>query len=115
VSRENDDGVQVPVAKAAKNKISKGGRKYALRRLDGRGVASAEVIGIGHRPDRDSNDRSLLEQFVKNGEPLPGFTGAEAVQRAAERHRLSLEELPGTHRRLQRGEAVIPTEFEEQA
>ena len=115
VSRKNDDGVQVPVAKAAKNKISKGGRKYALRRLDGRGVASAEVIGIGHRPDRDSNDRSLLEQFVKNGEPLPGFTGAEAVQRAAERHRLSLEELPGTHRRLQRGEAVIPTEFEEQA
>jgi nicotinate phosphoribosyltransferase len=115
VSRENDDGVQVPVAKAAKNKISKGGRKYALRRLDGRGVASAEVIGIGHRPDRDSNDRSLLEQFVKNGELLPGFTGAEAVQRAADRHRLSLAELPGTHRRLQRGEAVIPTEFEEQA
>jgi len=114
VSRENDDGVQVSVAKAAKNKMSRGGRKYALRRLDDRGVATAEVVGIGHRPEKDSNDRPLLEQFVKNGELLPGFTGSEAVQRAAERHRLSLAELPGTHRRLQRGEAVIPTEFEEQ-
>ncbi len=40
VSRTDDDGEFVPVAKAAKNKASKGGRKYALRKLNERGTAS---------------------------------------------------------------------------
>ncbi|HEX2247536.1 MAG TPA: nicotinate phosphoribosyltransferase [Arthrobacter sp.] len=113
VSREDDNGNPVPVAKAAKNKVSVGGRKYALRRLNERGIATAEIVGIGHRPKDDGNDRPLIEQFMKNGELLPGWTGAEGVQRAAERHHMSMAELPGTIRRLQRGEAVIPTEFEE--
>ena len=50
VSREDDAGEFVSVAKAAKNKARMGGRKYALRRLNQRGAATAEVIGIGHRP-----------------------------------------------------------------
>ena len=115
VSREGDDHDFVSVAKAAKNKVSLGGRKYALRRLDGRGTATAEVIGIGHAPAGDTNDRPLLEQFVADGEVLDGWTEAEGVRRAVARHAASLAELPSAASRLQRGEPVIPTEYEESA
>ena len=114
VSREGSNGEQVSVAKASKNKTSVGGRKYALRRLDGHGSATAEVVGIGHPPFDDGNDRPLLQQFVTNGKLADGWTGAEGVRRAAERHTASMAELPGAVNRLQRGEAAIPTEFEEQ-
>jgi nicotinate phosphoribosyltransferase len=113
VSRTDDDGTFVSVAKSAKNKASKGGRKYALRRLDKSGTAVAEVIGIGSHPYDDGNDRPLLQQFVAGGEVLPGWTGPEGVQRAVDRHRESMAELPGSVMRLQRGEPAIPTEYEE--
>lgn len=113
VSRTDDDGDFVPVAKAAKNKTSKGGRKYALRKLNERGTATQEIVGVGHRPDDDGNDRPLLQQFVKNGELLPGWTGAEGVLRARQRHADTMKELPAVVNRLQRGEAAIPTIYEE--
>ncbi|WP_237393789.1 nicotinate phosphoribosyltransferase [Pseudarthrobacter sp. ATCC 49987] len=113
VSRTDDAGDFVPVAKAAKNKTSKGGRKYALRRLNERGTATQEIIGVGHRPDDDGNDRPLLQQFIKNGELLPGWTGAEGVLRARQRHADTMKELPAVVNRLQRGEAAIPTIYEE--
>ena len=113
VSREGDDHEFVSVAKAAKNKVSRGGRKYAMRRLDAGGTATAEVVGIGHAPADDGNDRVLLHQFVADGEILPGWTGPEAVTRAARRHAASLAELPTSVNRLQRGEPAIPTEYEE--
>jgi len=113
VSRTDDNGDFVAVAKAAKNKTSKGGRKYALRKLNERGTASQEIVGIGHRPDDDGNDRPLLQQFIKNGELLPGWTGPEGVVRARQRHADSMRELPAVVNRLQRGEAAIPTIYEE--
>ena len=113
VSRTDDAGNFVSVAKAAKNKASVGGRKYALRKLDERGIASAEIVGVGHRPEDDGNDRPLLHQFVKNGELLPGWTGHEGVLRARQRHAESMAELPPVVNRLQRGEAAIPTIYEE--
>jgi nicotinate phosphoribosyltransferase len=113
VSRTDNNGDFVAVAKAAKNKTSKGGRKYALRRLNERGTASHEIVGIGHRPDDDGNDRPLLQQFIKNGELLPGWTGPEGVVRARQRHADSMRELPAVVNRLQRGEAAIPTIYEE--
>ena len=113
VSRTGDDGAYVSVAKAAKNKASVGGRKYALRKLDSRGTATAEVVGVGHRPEDDGNDRVLLQQFMKNGELLPGWTGHEGVVRAARRHADSMAELPPVVNRLQRGEAAIPTIYED--
>lgn len=113
VSRTDDDGAYVSVAKAAKNKASVGGRKYALRKLDSRGTATAEVVGVGHRPEDDGNDRPLLQQFMKNGELLPGWTGHEGVVRAARRHTDSMAELPAVVNRLQRGEAAIPTIYED--
>jgi nicotinate phosphoribosyltransferase len=113
VSREDNNGDFVSVAKAAKNKASVGGRKYALRRLDGNGTATAEVVGISASPSDDGNDRPLLQQLVKGGEVLPGWTGPEGVQRAALRHQESVAELPESVHRLQRGEPAIPTEYEE--
>lgn len=113
VSRTNDAGEFISVAKAAKNKASVGGRKYALRKLNERGRATQEIVGIGHRPEDDGNDRELLHQFVKNGEVLPGWTGPEGVIRARERHAATMAELPAVVNRLQRGEAAIPTIYEE--
>ncbi len=113
VSRTNDAGEFISVAKTAKNKASVGGRKYALRKLNERGRATHEVVGIGHRPEDDGNDRPLLHQFVKNGEVLPGWTGPEGVVRAKERHAATMAELPPVVNRLQRGEAAIPTIYEE--
>ncbi|MGP4033899.1 nicotinate phosphoribosyltransferase [Pseudarthrobacter sp. 1C304] len=113
VSRTDDAGEFIPVAKAAKNKTSKGGRKYALRKLNERGTATQEIVGIGHRPEDDGNDRPLLQQFVKNGELLPGWTGADGVLRARQRHADTMKELPAVVNRLQRGEPAIPTIYEE--
>nr|MDQ5861790.1 nicotinate phosphoribosyltransferase [Actinomycetota bacterium] len=69
--------------------------------------------GIGHRPEDDGNDRPLLQQFMKNGELLPGWTGHEGVVRARQRHADTMAELPGVVNRLQRGEPAIPTIYEE--
>ncbi|MGO2003915.1 nicotinate phosphoribosyltransferase [Arthrobacter rhombi] len=111
VSRQNDDGDFVDVAKAAKNKVSVGGRKYALRRLNERGRATAEVVGIGEPPVSDGNDRELLVPLVTDGVVAAEYTGAEGLRRATQRHRDSVKEMPGLSKRLQRGEPVIPTEF----
>ncbi|GAA5229432.1 nicotinate phosphoribosyltransferase [Arthrobacter cryoconiti] len=111
VSRKGTDGEFRPVAKAAKNKTSVGGKKYALRRLNPRGIATAELVGIGALPENDGNDRPLVHQFMTNGELVPGWTGQAGVQRATARHAASLAEMPGAARRLQRGDPVIPTEY----
>jgi nicotinate phosphoribosyltransferase len=111
VSRQDDDGAWVDVAKSSSGKISLGGRKVAARRLDDAGRATAELIGVAETGDADA--RPLLQQFVRDGELLPGWTGPEAVGRAAERHRASRAELPAAVRRLQPGEPVIPTLFTE--
>ncbi|MDP9883661.1 nicotinate phosphoribosyltransferase [Sinomonas atrocyanea] len=113
VSHTDEAGHEVSVAKASKNKASVGGRKYALRRLDERGRATQEIIGVGHRPHDDGNDRPLLEHFIAGGELKPGWTGPEGVARARERHAASLAELPSSVQRMHRGEAAIPTVYEE--
>lgn len=113
VSRAGPHGEFVSVAKSATNKASVGGRKCALRRRSASGVAEVEVIGIGHRPADDGHDRPLMHDFVIDGELQDGWTGPEAVRRAAERHRASTAELPSSWRRLQRGEPVIPTVYAE--
>src|SRR3954447_25564206 len=68
VAREDHAGVLRSVAKKSVDKVSVGGRKYALRRRDARGVAEAEVIGIGHPARSDSDDRELLVPLVRAGE-----------------------------------------------
>ncbi len=96
----------VDVAKKSKDKISIGGRKYALRRRNDRGVAEAEVVGIGEPPVDDGDDRSLMVPLVRDGEVV----GRESLETIRERHARSRDELPMKARQLSRGEPVIPTE-----
>ena len=96
----------VSVAKRSKDKISIGGRKYALRRRDQNGVAEAEVVGVGEPPEDDGDDRPLLVPLVRDGKVV----GHEDLDTARRRHAEARLELPMTARQLSRGEPVIPTE-----
>jgi nicotinate phosphoribosyltransferase len=105
VAREGNGAGMVSVAKRSKDKISVGGRKYALRRLSPDGVAEAEVIGIGEPPANDGDDRSLLVPLVRDGEVV----GRESLAAMRERHLAARAELPLAAQQLSRGEPVIPT------
>ena len=106
-SHSNDDGVMEPVAKKSKDKTSVGGRKWALRRRNTRGIAEAEIIGIGEAPHDDGDDRPLMVDLVRDGAVIADTS----VQAARERHHASREELPASARQLQKGEPVIPTVY----
>ena len=60
----------------------------------------------------DGDDRPLMQDFVRGGELVEGWTGPEAVQRARKRHDDSVRELPRAATRLSEGEAAIPTVLE---
>ena len=106
VAREGVDGAMVDVAKTSTNKISIGGRKYALRRRDRNGVAESEVVGIGTPPVDDGDDRRLLVPLVSDGE----IVGREDLDTTRARHLAARAELPMPARQMSRGEPVIPTE-----
>ena len=108
VAREDETGKIVGVAKKSKDKISIGGRKYALRRLSSDGVAEAEVIGIGKPAVDDGDDRALLVPLVAGGE----IVGRESLEASRERHLRSRNELPLVARQLSKGDPVIETVFE---
>ena len=105
VAREGDAGQMVSVAKKSQDKISIGGRKFALRRRDPQGVAEAEVVGIGTPPVDDGDDRSLLVPLVRDGVVV----GREPLDDARERHARSRAELPIVAQQMSRGEPVIET------
>jgi nicotinate phosphoribosyltransferase len=95
-----------PVAKRSIGKPSKGGRKWAVRRIDGGGVARAEIVTTGE-PVPGPHDRELLVPLVRGG----SVVGREPIHDARARHRRALQELPPTARQLSRGDPAIPTEF----
>ncbi|WP_183591024.1 nicotinate phosphoribosyltransferase [Nocardioides soli] len=105
VARESDAGELESVAKRSVDKPSVGGRKYALRRRSATGVAEAEVVGVGHRPVDDGDDRPLLVPLVRAGEVV----GREPLPAARERHLSARAELPVAVQQMSRGEPVIPT------
>jgi len=108
VARADSPGSPLrPVAKHSVDKISIGGRKWALRRLDTGGVAEAEIIGIGALPQGDANDRPLLVPLVRDGEVI----GTEPLAAARDRHRAARAELPLDAAKMSRGEPVIPTHY----
>ncbi|SEW02939.1 nicotinate phosphoribosyltransferase [Austwickia chelonae] len=109
VSRADEDGNLVDVAKRSKDKSSVGGRKHALRRIGPSGDAEAEVIGIGEEPPARDHDRPLLVELVRDGEIVTD-TDADT---ARAHHKRALSELPAGARRLSRGEPVIPTIFQD--
>ncbi|MET7279688.1 nicotinate phosphoribosyltransferase [Kribbella sp. NPDC005582] len=107
VAREDASGELQPVAKKSPDKISIGGRKWALRRRNAQGVAEAELIGVGGLPEDDGDDRELLRPLVKGGEIVGRTTPAES-----QAHHLKVrDELPRFASQLSRGEAAIPTQY----
>jgi nicotinate phosphoribosyltransferase len=105
VAREDDAGTMVPVAKRSADKASVGGRKWALRRLSPTGVAEAEVVGVGHPPEGDANDRPLLVPLVERGRRVHHDT----LDAARTRHVAALEELPAVARKLSNGDPALET------
>jgi len=105
VSRAGDDGTMVSVAKKSTDKISIGGRKFALRRRSAAGTAEAEVVGIGEPPVDDGDDRPLMVELVRRGEVV----GREPLDGARARHTTARAELPLAAQQMSRGEPVIPT------
>ena len=104
---DEPDAPLVSVAKKSTDKVSIGGRKFALRRLNDRGVAELELIGIGAPPAGDHNDRELLVPLVRAGDILV----EEDLAAARERHRRSRAELPLEAWKMSRGEPVIDTAY----
>jgi nicotinate phosphoribosyltransferase len=109
VSRADDTGEMVSVAKKSQDKISVGGRKHALRRLTKAGRAQAEVIGIGAEPGHDGNDRPLLVELVRDGKTVH----ADTLDEARDRLRGALAELPAAATQLSKGDPVLETVYEE--
>ncbi|MGH3507092.1 MAG: nicotinate phosphoribosyltransferase [Nocardioidaceae bacterium] len=95
------------VAKKSSDKLSIGGRKFALRRRDAEGVAEVELIGIGQPPQHDGDDRDLLLPLVQAGDVV----GRESLASARARHRDAVAELPMAAHKLSRGEPAIPTDY----
>ena len=104
---DTDGAPLVSVAKKSIDKVSLGGRKFALRRFDAAGVAELELIGVGTPPTGDHNDRDLLVPLVLGGEVV----GAEDLGTARERHARSRSELPLEALKMSRGEPVIDTAY----
>ncbi|WP_242903859.1 nicotinate phosphoribosyltransferase [Actinomadura terrae] len=95
-----------PVAKRSVGKPSRGGRKAAVRRMDGRGTACAEMVTTGE-PTPGPRDRVLHVPLVRDGE----IVGREPLKDARARHTAAIAELPPTALQLSKGEPAIPTEF----
>ena len=107
VAREDASGALIPVAKKSPDKISIGGRKWALRRRSATGVAEVELIGVGEPPVDDGDDRVLLKSLVEAGKIVGRTTPAES-----QAHHLKVrDELPRYASQLSRGEPAIPTEY----
>ncbi|WP_293785355.1 nicotinate phosphoribosyltransferase [uncultured Aeromicrobium sp.] len=109
VAREDADGALVSVAKKSKDKVSLGGRKFAVRRRDERGTATAEVIGVGERPASDHDDRTVLVPLLANGERVD----RTSLDDARRHFRSALGELPPSALRLSKGDPALPTIYEE--
>ena len=105
VARADDSGEMVSVAKKSRDKVSVGGRKYALRRLSPAGVAQAEEVGIGAPPVDDGDDRPLLVPLITDGEVV----GRSSLDEARARHLASRAELPRAVSMMSSGEPAIPT------
>src|SRR5699024_3021133 len=95
-----------PVAKRSVGKPSRGGRKWALRRVDEQGTAETEGV-YPYEPQAGVGTRQMLRPLVSEGE----LVGWESAHEARERHRAGVAELPEQALRMSRGVAAIATVF----
>ena len=98
----------LPVAKKSAEKATRGGRKFARRRIGSDGVAHEEVIGTGPvPPSLQADSRDLLIQYVAGGEVV----ARPNLDEIRERHNASRAELPPWSTQLSHGEPAIPTVY----
>ena len=107
VARETASG-WTPVEKRSVGKGSRGGRKWATRRLVD-GTAVAERVWIGNPPPVHERDRTLLLPVVRDGEVMATVD----LEAAREHCRRSVAELPPEAMKLSEGDPAIDTVFEE--
>lgn len=112
-SRRQADGTWVPVAKRSAGKAHPGGRKDAVRRMDARGRATAEVIAIDGQVPARPGDRSLVHPLITGGQVDESAVGPDGLRAARERHERAVAELPAQGLRLSQGAPAIPTVFVE--
>ena len=102
VSREDDDGRQVPVEKRSVAKGSTGGHKWAARAVAD-GVATAEHVYVGAHPAARDDERPLHATYVRDGELLELPSLAEAREHC----RRSRAELPDEAMKLSAGDPAL--------
>ncbi|MCC6434716.1 MAG: nicotinate phosphoribosyltransferase [Acidimicrobiales bacterium] len=103
-----DDQTVRPVAKTSAGKESRGGHKWAGRRFDTDGYATAEVVTSVPVPDRTIQDgmvRSLQVTFVERGERVDRTTLADARLH----HQAARATLRPEHLELAPGPVALPT------
>jgi nicotinate phosphoribosyltransferase len=98
----------VRVAKNSEGKRSVGGRKYAVRRHDADGTATAEVVSASPLT-AEEHDRELVVPLVRGGVPVEHRTPTEALAAARELHERVRGTLPDAAWSLSRGEPVLET------
>ena len=109
----------ISVAKTSTAKLSVGGRKNAVRKVDAMGTAREEVVLLGQRPgtstgppnDHGAPERSLLVSLIVAGNVEERYLGPAGTLLAREHNAAVMQEMPIEAFRLGRGEAVIPTVY----
>jgi nicotinate phosphoribosyltransferase len=97
-----------PVVKKSEGKRSVGGRKYAVRRHDRDGLATAEVVSSEPIAPRDG-DRDLIVTLVRGGMVCHDVSPSQALAEARAHHEGVRETLPQEAWALSRGEPVLET------
>jgi nicotinate phosphoribosyltransferase len=113
VSRTNDDGQWVSVAKKSSHKGNPGGKKFSYRRYE-HSVAREELVIIGGG-DAPANTRPLVTTLMSEGEVAENLTPKERVLRARDHHRMAVAELPDEAFSLSPGDPILSTSFIEQS
>ncbi|GLI28470.1 nicotinate phosphoribosyltransferase [Agromyces rhizosphaerae] len=128
VARRDDAGAWVDVAKSSAQKVSVGGRKHAVRRLDGTRTAREEVVIVDageaapgesgadaaeatEAAGRSQTERDLVVPLMRAGVPDERWLGPDGTRLAREQRAAAMQELPIEAFRLGAGEAAIPTTY----
>jgi nicotinate phosphoribosyltransferase len=98
----------VPVAKKSEGKRSVGGRKFAVRRHDQDGTATAEVVSSRPIEPRDG-DRDLVVPLIRGGKLCHEVDPATALAEARAHHERARAALPQEAFALSRGECAVET------
>jgi nicotinate phosphoribosyltransferase len=112
VARKDTTGDWTAVAKKSPRKVTFGGRKNAIRRLDIDGIAIAEDIQIlTDSTAPNTNGRGLLVPLMTKGIVNQEYLGTQGTQKARDHRAMALAELPVKAHRLGRGDPVLPTVY----